>query len=182
MPWEIKMAREFLVHEGSVHSEAGSLLGSSEAFLLLCMIVVSLSIISMVIFACGDSNSGGGKRHGWGGGACGGGGGGACGGGGGGGGGGGCGGGGGGGGGGGDSLLPDTAITKLIGTQKNVIVFMVNTSLMVHQHECLVLTTHFRLSQPKCLKCSSKCGTFSLPSSNLNTFRASRFPWTHHFE
>ncbi|KAJ6416626.1 hypothetical protein OIU84_002482 [Salix udensis] len=37
-----------------------------------------------------------------------------------------------------DSLLPDTAITKLIGTQKNVIVFMVNTSLMVHQHECLV--------------------------------------------
>ncbi|KAB5534027.1 hypothetical protein DKX38_017113 [Salix brachista] len=61
MPWEIKMAREFLVHEGSVHSEAGSLLGSSEAFLLLCMIVVSLSIISMVIFACGDSNSGGGS-------------------------------------------------------------------------------------------------------------------------
>ncbi|KAF9672370.1 hypothetical protein SADUNF_Sadunf11G0034600 [Salix dunnii] len=55
------MAREFLVHEGSVHSEAGFLLGSSEAFLLLCMIVVSLSIISMVIFACGDSSAG--RRH-----------------------------------------------------------------------------------------------------------------------
>ncbi|KAB5534026.1 hypothetical protein DKX38_017112 [Salix brachista] len=53
------MAREFLVHKGIVHSEAGFLFGSSEAFLLLCMIVVSLSIISMVIFACGDSNSGG---------------------------------------------------------------------------------------------------------------------------
>ncbi|KAJ6333503.1 hypothetical protein OIU77_009385 [Salix suchowensis] len=96
------MAREFLVHEGSVHSETGFLLGSSEAFLLLCMIVVSLSIISMVIFACGDSS--GGIRHGrggyaGGGGGCGGGGGGC--GGGGGGGGGGCGGGGGGGGGGG---------------------------------------------------------------------------------
>ncbi|KAJ6930020.1 hypothetical protein NC652_013778 [Populus alba x Populus x berolinensis] len=51
------MAREFIVHEGSVHSEAGFLLDSSEAFLLLCMIVVSLSIISMVIFACGDSDS-----------------------------------------------------------------------------------------------------------------------------
>ena len=51
------MAREFIVHEGSVHSEAGFLLDSSEAFLLLCTIVVSLSIISMVIFACGDSNS-----------------------------------------------------------------------------------------------------------------------------
>ncbi|KAJ6353156.1 hypothetical protein OIU76_002212 [Salix suchowensis] len=72
------MAREFVVHEGSVHSEAGFLLGSSEAFLLLCMIVVSLSIISMVIFACGDSNSGKGRRHGGGGGGggCGGGGGG----------------------------------------------------------------------------------------------------------
>ncbi|KAJ6736707.1 hypothetical protein OIU85_018837 [Salix viminalis] len=75
------MAREFVVHEGSVHSEAGFLLGSSEAFLLLCMIVVSLSIISMVIFACGDSNSGGSRRHGQGGlggGGCGGDGGGGC--------------------------------------------------------------------------------------------------------
>jgi len=56
------MAREFIVHEGSVHLEAGFLLDSSEAFLLLCMIVVSLSIISMVIFACVDSNSGQGHR------------------------------------------------------------------------------------------------------------------------
>ncbi|KAF9672368.1 hypothetical protein SADUNF_Sadunf11G0034400 [Salix dunnii] len=92
------MAREFLVHEGSVHSEAGFLLGSSGAFLLLCMIVVSLSIISMVIFACGDSNSDRGRKggNGGGGGCGGGGGGGVCGGGGGGsvcGGGGGCGGG-----------------------------------------------------------------------------------------
>jgi len=55
------MAREFIVHEGSVHSEAGFLLDSSEAFLLFCMIVVSLSIISMVIFACGYSNSGQGR-------------------------------------------------------------------------------------------------------------------------
>ena len=72
------MAREFVVREGSVHSEAGFLLGSSEAFLLLCMVVVSLSIISMVIFACGDSNSGGGRPNTGGAGACGGGGGGAC--------------------------------------------------------------------------------------------------------
>ncbi|KAL3592047.1 hypothetical protein D5086_010687 [Populus alba] len=54
------MATEFILHEGSVHSEVGFLLDSSEAFLLLCMIVVSLSIISMVLFACGDSGSGGG--------------------------------------------------------------------------------------------------------------------------
>ncbi|KAF9682318.1 hypothetical protein SADUNF_Sadunf05G0096400 [Salix dunnii] len=53
------MVREFVVREGSVHSEAGFLLGSSEAFLLLCMIVISLSVISMVVFACADSNSGG---------------------------------------------------------------------------------------------------------------------------
>ncbi|KAF9682317.1 hypothetical protein SADUNF_Sadunf05G0096300 [Salix dunnii] len=57
------MARAFVAREGSVHSEAGFLPGSSEAFLLLCMVIVSLSIISMVIFACGDSNSGGGRRH-----------------------------------------------------------------------------------------------------------------------
>jgi len=91
------MARKLMVHEGSVHSEAGFLLDSSEAFLLLWMIVVSLSIISMVIFTCGDSDSGrgGGRHRKSGGGGCGGGG---CGGGGdGGGGGGGCGGGGGGG-------------------------------------------------------------------------------------
>ncbi|KAF9682320.1 hypothetical protein SADUNF_Sadunf05G0096600 [Salix dunnii] len=49
------MAREFVAREGSVHSEAGFLLGSSEAFLLLCMVVVSLSIISMVIFSCADN-------------------------------------------------------------------------------------------------------------------------------
>ncbi|CAK7339497.1 unnamed protein product [Dovyalis caffra] len=105
------MAREFIVHGGAMHSEASFLVDSSWAFMLLCMIVVSLSIISMVIFACGDSNSGEGhrprRRGGFAGGganyagagsACGGGGGGggsACGGGGGG--GGGCGGGGGGG-------------------------------------------------------------------------------------
>ncbi|KAF9682319.1 hypothetical protein SADUNF_Sadunf05G0096500 [Salix dunnii] len=57
------MAREFVVREGSVHSGGGFLLGSSETFLLVCMVVVSLSIISMVILACADSNSGKDKRN-----------------------------------------------------------------------------------------------------------------------
>ncbi|CAK7339494.1 unnamed protein product [Dovyalis caffra] len=61
------MAREIIVHEGTVHSQAGFLVDSSGAFMLLCMIVVSLSIISMVIFACGDSNSGKSRRQDWGG-------------------------------------------------------------------------------------------------------------------
>jgi hypothetical protein len=33
------------------------------SFLLLCMIIVCLSIISMVIFTCGDSNLGRGHRR-----------------------------------------------------------------------------------------------------------------------
>lgn len=96
-----KMARELLVLAGAVHAE--SYFGG---VLFLCMVVASVSMISMVIFACGDDSNpkkrrtdyggggcGGGDGGCGGGGACGGGGDGACG-------GGGCGGGGGGGGGG----------------------------------------------------------------------------------
>ncbi|KAM7498489.1 hypothetical protein LguiA_022903 [Lonicera macranthoides] len=83
------MARLYLdaVNDGSIANEGG-------VIILFCMIVMSVSIISMVIFACSDSGeSKPRRRHGFGGGI--GGGGGGCGGGGG---GGGCGGGGGGGG------------------------------------------------------------------------------------
>ncbi|KAK9265915.1 hypothetical protein L1049_021409 [Liquidambar formosana] len=91
------MARDF-VYLGSSHAdEVGLVQQTSGSLILFCMIIMSLSIISMVIFACGDSGSGSPskKRRDDGGG----GGGGGCGGGDGGGGGGGCGGGGGGGGG-----------------------------------------------------------------------------------
>ena len=94
---EIKeMAREILVL-----AESGSLGGDAwvGGVFLFCLVVASLSMISMVIFACGDDgNSGSARRRRSVGGGCGGGGGGDCGGDGGGG-GGGCGGGGGGGGG-----------------------------------------------------------------------------------
>ena len=70
-----------------VLADAGILLGSTNGLLLLCMIIMSLSIISMVIFVCGDSDrrpyrgggggaAGGGCGGGGGGGGCGGGGGG----------------------------------------------------------------------------------------------------------
>ena len=42
-----------------VLADAGILLGSLSGLLLLCMIIISLSIVSMVIFACGDDNIGG---------------------------------------------------------------------------------------------------------------------------
>ncbi|EOX92862.1 Uncharacterized protein TCM_001723 [Theobroma cacao] len=63
------MARE-LVNLGG--SGAGGEAGVSGGLFLLCMIVFSLSIISMVIFACGDNNSGKPRHnHGAGGGGCG---------------------------------------------------------------------------------------------------------------
>ncbi|KAJ0014499.1 hypothetical protein Pint_19559 [Pistacia integerrima] len=62
------MARELFVIDGSV--PAGSNFGG---LFLLCAVVASVSMISMVIFACGDSTSG--KRRSGGGGGGGGGGG-----------------------------------------------------------------------------------------------------------
>ena len=65
-----------------VLADAGVLLGSSNGLLLLGMIIMSITIISMVIFACGDNKAwkgragGGGGGCGGGGGGCGGGGGG----------------------------------------------------------------------------------------------------------
>ncbi|KAK6259278.1 hypothetical protein SCA6_013752 [Theobroma cacao] len=48
------MTRELIILGGSVpRGEAGV----SGGLFLLCMIVFSLSIIAMVIFACGDDNS-----------------------------------------------------------------------------------------------------------------------------
>lgn len=65
------MARELLVLAGAVHAE--SYFGG---ILFLCMVVASVSMISVVIFACGDDSNP--KKHwsGGGGGGCGGGGGG----------------------------------------------------------------------------------------------------------
>ncbi|KAG5149801.1 hypothetical protein JHK82_016682 [Glycine max] len=68
------MARDFLDAHAN---EAGLVLHSGPIFLFL-MIVASLSIISMVIFACGDSKYRGGGVGGGGGGCGGGGGGGGC--------------------------------------------------------------------------------------------------------
>lgn len=54
---------------------AASLEGSSGFYIMLGMIVVSVMMISMVIFACGDSTNGDDEPHGGGGcggGACGG--------------------------------------------------------------------------------------------------------------
>ena len=48
-----------------VLADAGILLGSTNGLLLLCMIIMSLSIISMVIFVCGDFDD---SHHGGGGG------------------------------------------------------------------------------------------------------------------
>ncbi|KAG5047311.1 hypothetical protein GLYMA_06G276700v4 [Glycine max] len=64
------MARHFLDAHAN---EAGLVLHSSPMFLFL-MIVASLSIISMIIFACGDDNKRTNKGGGGGGGGCGGGG------------------------------------------------------------------------------------------------------------
>ncbi|GMH11096.1 hypothetical protein Nepgr_012937 [Nepenthes gracilis] len=93
------MARHLAAMSGGDLYEAGSDVGSSGSLFLLCMVVVSVSIVSMVVFACADGFGEGSPRRS--GGFIGGGGGGVVGGGGcgGGGGGGGCGGGGGGGGG-----------------------------------------------------------------------------------
>ncbi|KAL0003259.1 hypothetical protein SO802_017040 [Lithocarpus litseifolius] len=52
-----------------VLADAGILLGSTNGLLLLCMIIMSLSIISMVIFVCGDCDDGGGAGGAVGGGA-----------------------------------------------------------------------------------------------------------------
>ncbi|KAK9285467.1 hypothetical protein L1049_024661 [Liquidambar formosana] len=60
------MARDF-VYLGSSHAdEVGLMQQTSGSLILFCMIIMSLSIISMVIFACGDSGSGSPskKRHG----------------------------------------------------------------------------------------------------------------------
>ena len=51
------MARQFVIGDGNA-GQASLVLVSSGGLFLLCMIVMSLSIISMVIFACGDHNSG----------------------------------------------------------------------------------------------------------------------------
>ncbi|RDX91628.1 hypothetical protein CR513_26365, partial [Mucuna pruriens] len=72
------MARHFLFVDDSEANDAGLVLHSGPIFLFL-MILVSLSIISTIIFACGDDNrstKGGAKGGGCGGGGCGGGGGG----------------------------------------------------------------------------------------------------------
>ncbi|XWS41120.1 hypothetical protein CRYUN_Cryun17cG0053200 [Craigia yunnanensis] len=54
------MARDqFIVLGGSSPGEeAGVMMHSSAGLLLLSMFIFSLSIISMVIFACGDANYG----------------------------------------------------------------------------------------------------------------------------
>ncbi|KAE8075718.1 hypothetical protein FH972_014411 [Carpinus fangiana] len=52
------MARDFGALVGAHVDDAGIALGSSGGLLLLGMIIMSLSIISMLIFACGDDNSG----------------------------------------------------------------------------------------------------------------------------
>jgi len=79
------MARDFVVLVGAAHVDDPSVvLEGSSCLFLLAMIIMSLSIISMLIFACGDEgkvarksgyNGGGG---GCGGGGCGGGGCGGC--------------------------------------------------------------------------------------------------------
>ncbi|KAE8075717.1 hypothetical protein FH972_014410 [Carpinus fangiana] len=55
------MARDFGPLVGAHVDDPGIALESSCGLLLLGMIIMSLSIISMLIFACGDDNSG--KRH-----------------------------------------------------------------------------------------------------------------------
>ncbi|PQP93302.1 hypothetical protein Pyn_41258 [Prunus yedoensis var. nudiflora] len=72
------MARGAYVVLGGGHAEElGIMQDNSGGILLLCMILMSLSLISMVIFACGDDEGSSKKRYGGGGGGgCGGGGGG----------------------------------------------------------------------------------------------------------
>ncbi|OMO69315.1 hypothetical protein CCACVL1_19557 [Corchorus capsularis] len=56
------MAREFVVLGGNGPGEevAGFVTrGGSGGLLLLCMIVFSISIISMIVFACGDDGNSG---------------------------------------------------------------------------------------------------------------------------
>ncbi|XP_059450808.1 uncharacterized protein LOC132181575 [Corylus avellana] len=52
------MARDFGPLVGAHVDDAGIALESSGGLLLLGMIIMSLSIISMLIFACADDNSG----------------------------------------------------------------------------------------------------------------------------
>jgi hypothetical protein len=55
------VARDFGILVGAHVDDAGITLESSGGLLFLGMIIMSLSIISMLIFACGDDNSG--KPH-----------------------------------------------------------------------------------------------------------------------
>ncbi|MBA0665135.1 hypothetical protein Goklo_005042, partial [Gossypium klotzschianum] len=56
------MARKELVGFGGSgpgeEAGGGFIIHTSTGLLLLCMVIFSLSLISMVIFACGDDNSG----------------------------------------------------------------------------------------------------------------------------
>jgi hypothetical protein len=52
------MVRDFGVLVGAHVDDAGIALESSGGLLLLSVIIMSLSIISTLIFACGDDNSG----------------------------------------------------------------------------------------------------------------------------
>ncbi|GAB4859667.1 hypothetical protein Ancab_011147, partial [Ancistrocladus abbreviatus] len=74
-----KMVRFLAAGSGGNPYDSGVDVGSSGGLFLLCAVVVSLSIISMIVFACADGID----RRRWaggggGGGACGGGGGGGC--------------------------------------------------------------------------------------------------------
>ncbi|KAL6286285.1 hypothetical protein ACE6H2_010675 [Prunus campanulata] len=51
------MARKFVLVAGVHAEEVGFMPDNSGGLLLLCMIFVSLSLISMVIFACSDKGS-----------------------------------------------------------------------------------------------------------------------------
>ncbi len=68
------MMRDFGALVSAAHvDDPGVALEGSGGLLLLAMIIMSLSIISMLIFACGDGNSGSNGSCGVGGGSCGGG-------------------------------------------------------------------------------------------------------------
>ncbi|KAG2685936.1 hypothetical protein I3843_10G143200 [Carya illinoinensis] len=67
------MIRDFVSLDvgAHAHDELGVALKSSNGLLLVGMVVMSLSIISMVIFACGNDNNDKGRGGGCGGGGCG---------------------------------------------------------------------------------------------------------------
>ena len=56
------MARGLMVEGGG--GEVGMVASNSGTLFLLCMVVMYLSILSMVIFACGLRGGGGGSGHG----------------------------------------------------------------------------------------------------------------------